>query len=95
MLELLRMMPGEVLGVVKPPFEVQKITLPGDQSVELPFHFEGDTKTDLVVPLPFAVEPGSSVTIEMEFTFTIHAKQGRWGKWRDVTTLPAVFSIRN
>src|ERR1700677_3663707 len=49
MLELLRVDAGEALGVTKPPCDVDKITLAGDKPLDLPFHYEGDTKTALVV----------------------------------------------
>ncbi len=87
MLELLRVDAGEVLGVTKPPCDVDKITLTGDKPLELPFHYEGDTNTTLVVPLPFELEPGHAVTIDLAFRFHIPAKQGRWGQWAKVTTL--------
>ncbi len=87
MLELLRMDPGEVLGVEQPPCDIDKITLTGDKPLDLPFHYEGDTNTALVVPLPFELEPAQAVTIDLAFRFHIPAKQGRWGQWRTITTL--------
>ena len=87
MLEILRMSPGEVLGVTQPPLDIQKITLGGDKAIEIPFRYEGDTKTTLVVPLPFALKPGEAATIDLAFTFHIPAKQGRWGQWKSITTL--------
>jgi hypothetical protein len=86
MLEILRMNPGECLGVHEPVFYVDRITLAGGKD-ELPFRYEGDTKTALVVPLPAAVKPGASVSIDMAFTFKLPEKQGRWGRWHGVTTL--------
>ena len=53
----------------------------------LPFHYEGDTKTTLVVPLPFELKPGEAVTIDLALRFHIPAKQGRWGQWQSITTL--------
>jgi hypothetical protein len=87
MLEILRMDPGDVLGVHDPCFEIDMITLPGDRPLDLPFRYEGDTKTTLVVPLPFEVQPGKSATIDIAFTFRLPEKQGRWGTWRGVLTL--------
>ena len=87
MLEILRMDPGDVLGVHDPCFEIDKITLPADKPRDLPFRYEGDTKTTLVVPLPFEVAPGKSATIDIDFTFRLPEKQGRWGTWRGVLTL--------
>ena len=54
---------------------------------QLPFRYEGDTKTALVVPLPRAVGPGESVTVLLEFILHLPPKQGRWGQWQGVTTL--------
>jgi Peptidase family M1 domain len=87
MLEILRMDAGEVLGVDKPPFELHTVTLPGDKPIDLPFRFEGDTNTNLVVPLPFELQPGQAVTVDLTFTFHIPKKQGRWGCWENITTL--------
>jgi hypothetical protein len=43
--------------------------------------------TALVVPLPISVKPGESVTVEIDFTFRLAQKQGRWGQWKGVTFL--------
>jgi hypothetical protein len=90
MLEILRMNPGEVMGENKAAFDLHGVTLPatvGTLPVVLPFHYVGDTGTTLVVPLPYPVPPGGSVTVELEFTFHVPKKQGRWSIWCDVTTL--------
>ncbi len=90
-LELLRVDPGDVLGVKKPACDIHQITLmrgeENRQSEKLEFRYEGDTKTTLVVPLPRAVGPGESVTVLFELTMHLPAKQGRWGQWEGVTTL--------
>jgi hypothetical protein len=89
-LEILRMQPGETLGEKKPAFDLHTVTLaapPGAPAVELPFRFEGDTGTALVVSLPCPVGPGESVTVDLDFTFHLPQKQGRWGQWCDVTFL--------
>ena len=77
------------MGVKDPPLEIHRITLPtasGTPAV-LDFHYEGDTKTTLVVPLPRAVGPGEAVTVQLELTMHLPPKQGRWGQWQGVTTL--------
>jgi hypothetical protein len=88
-LELLRLAPGDAMGVKDPALDIHLITLhdPSDPPVVLPFHYEGDTKTTLVVPLPCAVAPGESVTVRIELTMHLPPKQGRWGQWQGVTTL--------
>jgi hypothetical protein len=50
-------------------------------------HYREDINTALEVPLPRPVSPGESVTIELEFTFRLPQKQGRWGQWKGVTFL--------
>jgi hypothetical protein len=97
-LELLRLNPGDSLGVNEPALDVQRVSLldsSGQQGANAPrsppfplsFRYEGDTRTALVVPLPQPVEAGASVTVELEFTFRLPPKQGRWGQWESVTTL--------
>jgi Peptidase family M1 domain len=89
-LEILRMNPGEVLGDDKPAFDLHTMTLAATADslpAVLSFHFEGDTGTTLVAALPRAVNPGESVTVELDFTFHLPKKQGRWGVWCDVTSL--------
>jgi hypothetical protein len=88
-LEILRMNPGEVLGEKQPAFDLHATTLPaapGAAAVPLPFHFIGDTGTTLVVGLPRPVSPGEAATVDLDFTFHLPKKQGRWGVWCDVTT---------
>jgi hypothetical protein len=89
-LEILRANPSEWLGVNDPAFDLQSVTLAAKTDTlpaVLPFHYEGDTGTSLVVPLPRPVGPGEDVTLEMKFAFHLPKKQGRWGIWCDVTTL--------
>jgi hypothetical protein len=86
-LEILRMSPGDSLGADTPALELHAVTLPGTPATELPFHYDGDTKTTLVVPLPREVRPGESVTVVLDFTFHLPPKQGRWGQWEGLTFL--------
>jgi hypothetical protein len=83
-IELLRMVPSEVMGVSEPPLEVTRVTIGG---AEQEFHYDGMTRTDLVVPLGRKVKQGESVTAVLEFTFKLPQKQGRWGQWDGVTFL--------
>ena len=88
-LELLRLAPGDAMGVKDPALDIQRISLldAAGAVLPLPFRYEGDTKTSLVVPLPRPVGPGESVTVVLEFTLHLPPKQGRWGQWHGVTTL--------
>ncbi len=90
MLEILRVNPSEALGDKDPAFDLHAVTLagaPGVVGAVLPFHFIGDTGTTLVVGLPRPVGPGEAVSVDLNFTFHLPKKQGRWGVWCDVTTL--------
>jgi hypothetical protein len=90
MLEILRMTPSEAMGVKEPSLQIHRISLkpPGNQpEQELPINYEGDTKTSLVVPLPFAVRQGEAVTVVLDMTMDLPQKQGRWGQWEGVTVL--------
>lgn len=89
MLEILRVQPSEGLGYKEPPCEVRQVCLAGDSAGPrmLPFRFEGDTKTTMVVPLPRPVAGGESVTVILDLTMHLPPKQGRWGQWEGVTQL--------
>ncbi len=88
-LELLRMSPDDVLGVKEPALHVERVALDdgGASRPTLPFHYEGDTKTALVVSLPRPIGPGETVTVLLELSVRLPPKQGRWGQWQGVTTL--------
>src|SRR5262245_18889611 len=82
MLEILRVQPGEALGIKGPPVEVTAVHLllpAGTGSAApvlrgLPFRFEGQTQTDLVVDLPHSVGPGQSVTVVLDVAVTLPQK---------------------
>ena len=99
-LELLRVNPMDELGETEPACEVHKITLvdpgapfpappvanaPGSPAVDVPFRYEGETNTTLVVPLPQPVRQGETVSVVLDVTMKLPKKQGRWGQWRGVT----------
>ncbi len=88
-LELLRLAPSDSLGAKEPLLDIHRILLPDDSgaSLPIPFRYEGDTKTSLIVSLPRPVGPGESVTVLLEITLHLPLKQGRWGQWQGVTTL--------
>ncbi len=90
-LEILRMDPGDSLGVKEPPLDVRSVTLlrPDAEGgpVAVEFRYEGPTQTALVVDLPHAVGQGQSVTVILDLVMHLPPKQGRWGQWRGVTFL--------
>ncbi len=87
-LEILRVNPGEELGEKEPACEVHKVALVGpESSADVPFRYEGDTNTTLVVPLSRPVRQGESVTVVLDITMNLPQKQGHWGQWRGVTFL--------
>lgn len=51
------------------------------------FHFPDDNATALIVPLPEALPPGESVTLELGFDVKVPPRKGRWGQWDEITTL--------
>ena len=89
-LEILRMSPSEAMSFDGPALDVRQVNLlsPTNAPVcQLPFHFQADNATALVVPLRQALQPGGSVTLELHLTLKIPPKKGRWGQWEGVTTL--------
>jgi hypothetical protein len=88
-LELLRLSPDDSLGEKEPALQIARVLLESVDSPrrELPFHYEGDTKTSLVVQLPHEVGPSETVTVLLELSLRLPPKQGRWGQWEGVTTL--------
>jgi hypothetical protein len=100
--EILRMAPREALSFDGPALEVQKASVVrsplsvashksatdyGLRTTDLTFHYQDDNPTALVVPLPFAVMPGESVTVDLNFTLRLPRKKGRWGQWNGITML--------
>jgi hypothetical protein len=59
--------------------------MPRDE--ELPFHYQDDNDSALVVPLPRPVRQGETVTLDLEFELKLPNVQGRWGYWHDITFL--------
>ena len=55
--------------------------------VPLKFHYQQDNATALTIPLPEAVGPGESVTLELTLRLKLPPKKGRWGQWDGITTL--------
>lgn len=88
-LEILRMQPSDAMGAKGPALDLQAVSLPGKDGrlIPLEFHFEGDTSTDLVVPLGRPIAQGEAVTVVLDFVMRLPQKQGRWGQWRGLTFL--------
>lgn len=67
------------------PLVLEKDKKPEEQI--LPFSYQEENDSALVIPLPFPVHPGESVTIDLDFVLELPQLQGRWGQWQGVTTL--------
>ena len=63
------------------------LTVAAPTAVDVPFRYEGDTNTTLIVPLSRPIRQGESVTVVLDITMNLPQKQGRWGQWRGVTFL--------
>jgi hypothetical protein len=91
MLEILRMAPKDCLDFGGPPLTVRTVGLaPVGPNVAVPavqFGFAKDNDTALEVELPFPINPGESVALDLEYTLRLPQKQGRWGQWKGVTFL--------
>jgi hypothetical protein len=90
-LEIIRLAPKDGLDFNGPPCQFQAVRLVPDashpQPLALPFAFQEKINTALEVTLPFAVGPGQSVTLDVDFTLRLPQRQGRWGQWKGVTFL--------
>jgi hypothetical protein len=92
-LELLRLQPslgidrGGEFGTIK---EARLLGY-GNQSLPQPqvlgYEYDKDNMTALRFKLPRAVNPGESVTVELDCTIRLPHKQGRLGQWEGVTYL--------
>ena len=67
--------------------EPGRLTPPLANAVDVPFRYEGDTNTSLVVPLSHPVRQGEAISVVLDITMKLPQKQGRWGQWRGVTFL--------
>lgn len=103
MLEILRVSPKEGLSTDGPALRVEDASLrsmagkvvreqpvPGGASRDgkaIPFYYQADNQTALVLPLPEPLEPGQSVTVRLNFVVQVPPKKGRWGQWDGITVL--------
>src|SRR6516165_4464387 len=53
----------------------------------VPFSFDAEIQTALIIPLPEPLEPGQSVAVRLNFVLKLPPKKGRWGQWDGITTL--------
>lgn len=61
--------------------------LPLNVAQPMPFDYQEDNLTALVVHLPHAVGPGEAVTVELDLVLKLPQVKGRWGQWRGITML--------
>jgi Peptidase family M1 domain/Omp85 superfamily domain len=91
MAEILRMSPKESMSFDGPALQVDEVRYRGTKGkpVDEPgsFFFPSDNATALTLPLPVAVAPGESVTVDLKFHLKLPPKKGRWGQWDGITTL--------
>jgi hypothetical protein len=98
LLEIYRLRPSEALDTVGKALDVERVALPGVTSADgadapLDFSFPQDHPTALVVPLPWGVGQGQSVTVAVDFTLRLPQRQGRWGQWHGVTLLATWYPV--
>ncbi len=96
-LEMLRLQPslgidrGGRAGVITE----AKLTAIGAKLFDKILHYEYDdtNPTALRFPLPSAIDPGESVTVELIVEFYLPNKQGRLGHWKETTFLTNAFPV--
>jgi len=92
-LEMLRVTPSHGLDREGHPGRISDAALvahsgrPLAAPVALRFEYDVANRTTLRFPLPDAVGPGETVTIELGISLRLPNKQGRWGYWQGVTYL--------
>ncbi len=69
--------------------EGRRIQITAVQSCDTPlaFHFDKHTDTLLIVQLPAPVQPGETVEVTLDYKLDIPPVQGRFGRFRGVTSL--------
>ncbi|QVL31100.1 BamA/TamA family outer membrane protein [Telmatocola sphagniphila] len=88
MLEIMRVAASQGL-YTRRAFDLQKVLVSSDGKnfAAVASHFRENNECALEVPLPKILNPGESVVVEMQYTFYLPQKQGRWGQWKGVTFL--------
>lgn len=85
-LETLRLSPEEAMDTAGRRLTVNSVRVSG-QAAPVPFEFDPNIDTILIVPLPTTVAPGGSVTAEVDFIVDLPDYWGRWGHHRGITYL--------
>ena len=84
-LELLRLRPHDGIDPLGRHGEIERVSyLSHGPPADLKFAYREDNQTALEIDLPHTVQPGQSVTIELDATVRLPNKQGRWGYWDGV-----------
>lgn len=83
-LEVLRLSPEEAMDLAGRRIEVESVAVAGQP---VPFSYDPNLDTVLVVSLPRPLGPGESVTTELTFAVDLPDKWGRWGHYDGVTFL--------
>jgi hypothetical protein len=83
-LEILRLSPEEAMDKQGRRIDVAGVRLGGRP---VPFEFDRDADTIMVVNLPQPVPPGGKVAVEIDFTLDLPEFWGRWGHHSGVTYL--------
>ncbi|MEO2089542.1 MAG: hypothetical protein ABGY75_08615, partial [Gemmataceae bacterium] len=85
-LELLRLRPHDGIDPLGRHGEIERVSYlqDGRPPADLKFAYREDNQTALEIELPHAVQPGQSVTVELDATVRLPNKQGRWGYWDGV-----------
>ena len=95
MAEILRIAPKEALPFEGPALEVTRVSLidavqPATTNAKhrvLPHQYGEANLCSFSVPLVRPIVQGESATVEIEFTFKIPNKKGRWSQYNDIITL--------
>jgi len=89
-LEVLRLSPEEAMDVPGRRLAVSEVRVAGRP---VPFAFDPQLDTIMVVPLARPLKPGAAVTAEVAFTLDLPAAWGRWGHRKGVTYLANWYPI--
>ena len=88
-LELLRQNPNDGIDRKGRHGEIREIAWanPRGEKQRLRYSFNEENASALTIDLAEDVQPGQSVTIELDCTIRLPQKQGRWGQWNGITFL--------
>lgn len=83
-IEFLRLSPEEAIDTQGRRLEMNRVVVNGK---DVPFTFDPNVETIMVVPLARPLAPGESVMASMDYTLDLPSKWGRWGHYQGVTYL--------